>query len=202
MVPATGVNAVSEPGTQLILASASPRRVQLLRALGLSFEVIAANVDETPRAGERPEALVRRLAAQKAVKVARTHVAATVMGADTVVAVGMEIFGKPGTAEQARQILTKLSGRTHQVVTGVAVWNEQQGRGFTTVAMAQVTFRALSALDIDGYIATGEPMDKAGAYAIQGQAGKWVQSFAGNLETVIGLPLDVVKRLLHRMGLV
>lgn len=190
---------MTTPNRTLILASSSPRRMQLLSSIGRDFEVEAADINEMAREGERPEALVRRLAVTKALTVAHRHPGALVLGADTIVSLGMTIFGKPTTPETARQMLASLSGRKHQVFTGVAVWDESLKRGYANVAMAQVTFRSLSALDIDEYVASGEPMDKAGAYAIQGAAGRWVESFEGNLETVIGLPIDLVAHLLQRM---
>ncbi|MBX5466849.1 MAG: Maf family protein [Firmicutes bacterium] len=181
----------------LILASASERRVQLLRRLGIPFAVEPAAADETPRAGERPYALVRRLAAVKAVTVARRHPEALVLAADTVVALGDDILGKPEDVEAARAMLRRLSGRRHQVYTGVAVYQEVRGRGFVRVEVAEVGFRPLADEEIADYVATGEPLDKAGAYAIQGGAGRFVEAFAGNLEAVIGLPLDAVRALLR-----
>lgn len=187
----------SEP--RLILASASPRREHLMRQMGLTFDTVPAAIDESPREGERPDTLVRRLAVTKAVSVGQRHPEAVVVGADTVVALGNEILGKPPNEAHARQMLSKLGGRKHQVYTGVAVWRESGNKGYVAVSVAQVTFCPLSALDIDGYIESGEPFDKAGGYAIQGLAGKWVQAFEGNLETVIGLPTDMVQQLLNRM---
>lgn len=183
----------------LILASSSPRRRQMLTNMGLDFEVIPADIDETPRRGERPEALVRRLAATKALTVAARNPSAVVLGADTVVSLGQVILGKPHDAEHARAMLQMLSGNRHEICTGVAVWQGDQALGFASVNVTHVTFRPLSTLEIETYVATGEPMDKAGAYAIQGGAGAWVTSYEGNLETVIGLPRDTVARLLERI---
>lgn len=181
----------------LVLASQSPRRVQLLTTLGLEFIVDPAEMDETARLGERPDALVRRLAVAKALVVGRRHTHATILGSDTIVAKGTSLFGKPRTVEAAEEMLRKLSGTRHQVYTGVALWIPKRGRGYVRVAVAHVTFRDLSALEIREYAASGEPLDKAGAYAIQGQAGRWVTAFEGNLETVMGLPTDVVQKLLR-----
>ena len=183
----------------MILASASPRRRRLMQAMGLDFRVVPADIDETPRRDERPEALVRRLAAAKAIAVGERNPGELIVGSDTTVALGRVILGKPHDAEHARRMLQMLSSKRHEVYTGVAVWRHQEGRGLVAVDVAHVTFRALSRDDIEPYIETGEPMDKAGAYAIQGGAGPWVESYEGDLETVIGLPRDVVQRLLARM---
>jgi septum formation protein len=170
-----------------------------LSQTGYPFDVIPADIDETPRRDERPDVLVRRLAVTKAVTVGQLHPRQAVIGADTVVALGRIIFGKPHDAEHARAMLKMLSGQRHQVYTAVALWLDEWGKGWVKVSAAQVTFRPVSALEIEEYLQTGEPLDKAGAYAIQGQAGKWVESYEGNLETVIGLPLDVVTRFLARV---
>lgn len=184
----------------LILASSSPRRRHLLETMGLKFETVAADIDEMPRRGETPEALVRRLAATKAVAVGHDYPDVIVLGGDTVVALGRVILGKPHDPDHARAMLQMLSGKRHEIYTGVSVWWGAKGRGYVSVNVAHVTFRPLSTLEINAYVSTGEPMDKAGAYAIQGEAGRWVESYEGNLETVIGLPRDVVQRLIDRMS--
>lgn len=155
-----------------------------------------AQTDETPRDGERPDCLARRLAVTKAIVVGRRHPGSLIIGADTVVAEGGQWYGKPKNDQNAREMLRHLSGQRHQVYTGVAVWDPARGWGSTSIAVAHVTFRPLSALEIADYVQSGEPLDKAGAYAIQGRAGQWVVAFEGNLETVIGLPLDVLQKLL------
>lgn len=185
---------------QYVLASASPRRIQLLTQLGLTFIAVPADVDETARPKERPQSLVRRLAATKAITVSGHYPDDVIIGSDTVVAQGCQIYGKPRDEAHARHILRQLSGKRHQVYTAVAVYCAQQGRGYVDVVVAHVTFRSLAALEIADYVQSGEPMDKAGGYAIQGQAGKWVTSFEGNLQTVIGLPTDQVKHLIERIG--
>ncbi len=184
----------------VILASASPRRRHLLTQMGLEFEVHPADIDETPRRDERPEVLVRRLAVEKALVVAQKHPDALVIGADTVVALGRMILGKPHDADHARAMLQMLSGNRHEIYTGVAVWSGARQRGYASVNVAHVTFRSLTPAEIDDYVATGEPMDKAGSYAIQGGAGRFVESYVGNLEIVIGLPRDVVERLIRRLS--
>lgn len=191
---------------QLVLASASPRRRELLGRLGRPFEVRTADVDETPAPGERPEDLVRRLAVAKAEAVAgRTGSEAAdvvVIAADTVVAVDDAILGKPADDTDARRMLRALSGRTHEVLTGVAVARRGAGAASISVevARASVVFDDLTDADIDWYVATGEPADKAGGYGLQGRGGAFVVSVAGAPDTVIGLPLVVVRRLLRDAG--
>lgn len=185
----------------VILASQSPRRKTLLEQRGLVFRTVPADIDETPRPSERPDALVRRLAVTKAVLVGQRYPDALVIGADTVVAFGSTILGKPRDGEHARAMLKLLSGSGHEVYTGVAVWRESQSQGIARVDVAQIAFRSLSLGDIDQYVASGEAMDKAGAYAIQGRAGAWVESYRGNLQTVIGLPTDIVVQLIERVRL-
>jgi len=182
----------------LILASGSPRRIALLKAMGLDVMAQPADIDESPRYGEGPQALVRRLAATKALTVAQGFPETLVLGADTVVAVGRTIVGKPHDSDDAMKILAELSGRSHQVYTGTAVYRERSEMGWVHVDVAKVTFRPLTKAEIVRYVETQEPMDKAGAYAIQGEAGNWVESFEGNLETVIGLARDRVEALLTR----
>ncbi len=179
-----------------VLASSSPRRRELLSKIGVSFTVDPAGIDETQRPGESPYHLVRRLAAAKAVAVALRHPHSLVIGSDTVVAQGGEVFGKPGSQANAFAMLERLSGKAHQVYTAVAVWSACEARGLVRVAIADVVFRPLSTDEIAAYVQTREPLDKAGGYAIQGQAGAWVQNFRGDQETVIGLPTTVVQALL------
>lgn len=181
----------------LILASQSPRRARILDSLNLQYKVAPANIDETARPGERPLSLVRRLAAMKAITVAQHFPSSLILGADTMVALGDQLLGKPRDSDEAFAMLSTLSGRSHNVYTGVAVWDSARKKGYGLQTVAIVTFRPLSTFEMREYIASGEPMDKAGAYAIQGRAGKWVQKLDGNLETVIGLSSDAVKQLLR-----
>lgn len=187
----------SEGQTSLVLASASPRRRDLLGQLGLRFTVAAADLDETPRPGEAPEAYVLRLAREKAQAVAARFPGAWVLAADTTVVLGMELLGKPRDEAEARDMLSRLSGRTHEVHTGVAI----AGRADEAlVVRTRVTFRALSAGEIAWYAGTGEPLDKAGAYAIQGKGGFLVAAIEGSPTNVIGLPLGETLALLQRAG--
>lgn len=184
----------------IILASASPRRRELLAAAGIAHAVHPADIDETPRAGEAPAAYCERLAQDKARAVARAHpdTDACVLGADTVVVVDADILGKPADASDARQMLARLSDREHVVLTAVAVARGEALQ--SSVAETTVRMRALSPEEIAAYVATGEPMDKAGAYAIQGGAAGFVRRISGEFDTVVGLPISVVRRLLSAVG--
>jgi septum formation protein len=180
----------------IILASASPRRRELLTQAGFTFEVIPAHVNEDPYPDEEPTAYVVRLAREKAEAVYGQLRApeAIVIGADTTVTVDGHILAKPEDAEDAARMLRKLSGRTHQVITGVAI-----ASGIGTDAAAEVTsveFFTLSDEEIRAYVATGEPMDKAGAYGIQGYAARWIPRIEGCYFNVVGLPLARVAAML------
>jgi septum formation protein len=181
---------------KLILASASPRRAEILRNAGFEFDVHPAHVDETRFPGESPEDYVRRLADAKARLVAddtaRNHTRAIIIGADTAVVVAGELLGKPSGVEDARRMLRLLSGRTHEVLTGVAVLRVPEGFSALHVETTRVAFLELSDSDIENYIATGEPFDKAGAYGIQGIGGKFVREIEGCYFNVMGLPLSRV----------
>ena len=183
--------------TLLILASASPRRRELLSQLGLAFTVSAADIDETPREGEAAEAYVLRLAREKALAVAARHPGAWVLAADTTVALGPELLGKPADAEEARAMLSRLSGRIHDVYTGVALAGRHTE---ALVVRTRVTFRALGPGEIAWYAGTGEPLDKAGAYAVQGKGGFLVAAVEGSPTNVVGLPLGETLALLERAG--
>ena len=181
--------------TRLVLASASPRRRDLLGASDIPFEVRPAEVDETPVAGESPGALVARLAVSKAEAVSGGE-DVVVLGADTL---DDQVLGKPVDPADATAMLRRLAGRTHRVLTGVAVVSP--GRPTAVEAIAtEVTFRALTDEEIVDYVATGEPIDKAGAYGIQGEGGALVASIDGPYDNVVGLPMDAVRRLLAGAG--
>ena len=184
---------------ELILASASPRRRELLTGLGITYAVLAASIDETPHPGEPPESYVRRLAEEKASAIAVSQPGKLVLGADTAVVLDGEILGKPEHPGIARQMLARLSGETHSVLTGVAlsgVWRE------SLVVETRVEFRALGNDEIDWYVRTGEPLDKAGGYAIQGGGGFLVRSIQGSVSNVVGLPLAETLEILARSGMV
>ncbi len=182
---------------RLVLASGSPRRHQLLRSIGVDFAVIVPDVDETPADGEDPVAYVERVAREKAAAV-RARVGDVVLAADTTVALGSEIFGKPVDGADARRMLRALSGRTHDVHTAVAVGVAE--RVSCAVVTTRVTLVELTEDDIGWYLGTGEPLDKAGAYALQEAGGLFVASVEGSASNVIGLPLAVVSDLLTQAG--
>jgi septum formation protein len=198
----------------LILASASPRRAELLRSAGYIFDVVVADVDESIRAGETPEIYVRRLAADKSAAVqpqvvsgfSRTaegppkgghYQQAVILGADTTVVVDGEILGKPRDEEDGRAMLKRLSGKAHQVLTGVSL--RQGAYEVGRVESTSVVFRELTDEDITWYAASGEGRDKAGGYAIQGLASRFVVSIAGSYSNVVGLPLACVDELLRSL---
>jgi nucleoside triphosphate pyrophosphatase len=170
-----------------ILASGSPRRRQLLELIGVNFAVLPADVDETPLAGEAPAAYASRAARDKAIEVAASHPGRLVLGADTVVEVDQEILGKPASEDDAASMLRRLSGRSHLVHTALALVIGDTAH--EVVDTAQVQFTDLTEEIIRWYVATGEPMDKAGAYAIQGLGGLLVARVEGSPNTVIGLPV-------------
>ncbi len=179
---------------QLILASGSPRRVDLLRAAGIEPKVLVADVEELT-ADLAPEDLVLANARLKAEAVAAIcDNQAVIVAADTVVAFAGRIFGKPQDKADAERMLAELSGRTHSVFTGVAV--AQGGEITAAVAETKVTFRVMTAAEIADYVAGGEPMDKAGAYAIQGGAAAFVQGYEGAYDNIVGLPMDLLAELL------
>jgi septum formation protein len=182
--------------TGLVLASGSPRRRALLRRLGRPFRVVVPDVDERALPGEDPARHVRRLALAKARAVARRVPAGLVLGADTVVALDGRILGKPRDARDAVLMLSLLSGRTHEVLTGVALVAGGARRGPTAVVRTRVTMRPLRAGEIRDYVAGGEPLDKAGAYAIQGGARRFVERVEGSRTNVVGLPLERLEGML------
>jgi septum formation protein len=187
----------------LVLASASPRRQDLLRNAHISFAVQPADIDETPRPVENPREYAERLAREKALAVWQTRPQDVVLGADTIVVVDETILGKPADAADATRMLRALSDRTHRVITGVCiVWPgklRKEDRQLKTASETTlVTFNKLSEEEIQEYISTGEPMDKAGAYAIQGIASRWIPHIEGDYSNVVGLPVALVYRMLRR----
>ena len=184
----------------LLLASASPRRLELLRALGLEPLVRPADVDETLRPGEDPHDAAERLARAKAVAVAEGAPAGTVvLAADTIVVLDGEALGKPRDEDDARRMLRALRGRAHDVVTGVAL--SRDGRLVSGRETTEVLFAPMTDEEVDAYVASGEPSDKAGAYALQGLGGLFVERITGTPSNVIGLPFRLVRRLGAEVGL-
>jgi len=183
---------------RLVLASASPRRAHILRALGVDFRVVVSGADERLEPGEDAAAAAERLARLKAASVARVE-APPILGADTVVVCEGRILGKPASPDDAREMLRLLSGRTHDVVTGLCLITS--AGTLSGVERTAVTFARMSAEEIDWYVATGEPMDKAGAYHVDGRGALFVSGVAGSPSNVAGLPVPLFRRLVHEAGL-
>jgi septum formation protein len=193
----------------IVLASASPLRQELLRSAGIPFTAQPADIDETPLAGESPRDCAERLAREKALAVFQRDPRRCVLGADTIVVVDGAILGKPRDAEDAARMLRLLSGRTHEVITGVCLVGSDVSGQCSVASHAKtasettlVTFCEVSDQEIRFYVATGEPMDKAGAYAIQGVASRWIPRIEGEYSNVVGLPVALVYRLLQERGAV
>lgn len=194
----------------LILASASPRRQELLRAAGIAITVQPTNIPEVPLDGEAAKVFAERLAREKAWAIFKQRPTDFVLGADTVVVVEKEILGKPRNPADAERMLRLLSGRTHQVITGVCVMGPktttpsdsktENELGDTRSETTLVTVNPLTDDEIRAYIATGEPMDKAGGYAIQGMASRWIPRIEGDYSNVVGLPVALVYRMLKEIG--
>jgi len=185
--------------TDLILASASPQRARLLEQLGLAFTVIPADIDETPRRGETAEMLVERLAVGKAEALSIAYPEALIIGSDTVVALGERIYGKPPDTGEAAAMLATLSGQTHRVASGVAVCCGGVTRA--RICVSDVTMRAVGDDEIAAYGRSGEPLGKAGGYAIQGRGAVFVERLAGSYSAVMGLPLFETGALLRQAGI-
>ena len=183
----------------LVLASASPRRRELLRAAGLEFEVLPSAVPEVQRPGEAAVAFAQRLAIAKADDVARRRPGCRVLGADTIVVVDDVVFGKPADRDAARHMLRQLSGRTHRVLTAVALV-EADGQRHEILVESKVEFHVLHSDEIEHYLDSGEPFDKAGAYAVQGLARQFVSAVHGSYSNVVGLPVEEVVALLCRLS--
>jgi nucleoside triphosphate pyrophosphatase len=189
---------------KLILASSSPRRAEILRDAGIAFDIRATQIDEAALPGETAHALVARLAEAKA-RAAAEQVdpgarECTIVGADTTVELDSEILGKPRDTVHAREMLAKLSGRTHHVVTGIFLLRLPENTTRRAVENSAVTFAPLDEKEIDAYVATGEPLGKAGAYAIQGLAGRYIRRIEGCYFNVVGLPLAKLYTLLRELG--
>jgi septum formation protein len=179
----------------LVLASGSPRRAQILRASDWPFEVEAANIDETAREGEAPIEYVERLACEKAEAVASGRASGLVLGADTVVVVGGQVLGKPADEADARRMLKLLDGRWHDVLSGVALVRAETNEVLVAHELTRVRFASMSDAEIDWYVSTGEPADKAGAYAIQGRAALFIEEIEGDYWNIVGLPIRLVYKL-------
>jgi len=185
----------------LILASGSPRRRYLLRQAGLAFKVMPSHIDEAAIGAESPETFARQLAMAKAQEVASRLGTSWVLGADTIVVLDDAILGKPQHPGEARAMLERLSGREHEVITGWCLQHHGQQRCITDRAITRVRFKPLSRVEIDWYLATGEPFDKAGAYGIQGQGAFLVRHINGSYTNVVGLPVCEVIEALAAEGI-
>ena len=183
---------------RLVLASRSPRRADLLRAAGIPFEVFPVDVDEQFRTGENPGDAVARLAEEKAAAALASHPEAVVLGADTTVVVDGEALAKPLDAADAERMLRLLSGRSHEVLTGICL--SSTARRLVHVETTHVRVAELSDADIDWYVSTGEPYDKAGGYAVQGLASRFIEGIDGSYSNVVGLPVSRVYGLLQQLG--
>jgi len=188
---------------RLVLASASPRRAELLRAAGIEFDVMPSEVNETIDPEETPDGYVRRVAQQKAEAVMPRAQGRVILGADTVVVVDNQVLGKPADEEAARGMLRLLSGREHLVLSAVCLIDPraESTRTQTSVARTRVEFAPLSDEEINWYAASGEPLDKAGAYAVQGLASRFVTRIDGSYSNVVGLPVAIVYALCRQAGL-
>jgi len=188
------------PGVELlVLASASPRRAEILRAVGWPFEICPADIDESVRDGERAAEYVERLAREKASVVAEQRLFGLTLGADTVVVAEGEMLGKPRDEEDARRMLRRLSGAWHEVLTGVALVRAESKQCSVKHELSRVLFAEMSEAEIDWYISTGEPMDKAGAYAVQGRAALFISAIEGDYWNIVGLPVRLVYQLMREM---
>lgn len=187
----------------IILASGSPRRRELLALLGLPFEVISSDADESTPPGLAPAEIVRRLALRKAeaVRPSAGERGAVIVGSDTIVVLGNQVLGKPADKQDSRDMLQLLQGRTHQVYTGVACIGLPEGKTVVEHRVTSVTMRAMSMDEISAYIATGEPADKAGSYAIQGLGATLVERIEGCYFNVVGLPLSLLGEMLSGFGI-
>jgi len=186
---------------RLILASASSRRQELLQKAGVAFTVVPSDIPETVQVGETPEEYVLRVAAEKALDVARKYPDTWVLGADTIVEIDGEVLGKPRDQADGQRMLRLLSGRTHQVITAFVLLDEENQVRAKQMVSSSVTFKSLSDTQIHEYLATGEPFDKAGAYAVQGLGASLVERIEGSYTNVVGLPIDEVLTALRTVGL-
>ena len=186
---------------RFILASSSPRRRELLASIGVAYDIVPPHVPEEHRPGEAPEEYVARLSRDKAEAVARQHPAQWIIAADTTVLLGDQLLEKPADKRDAARMLSLIAGRTHTVYTGVTLQNLGRQYSETRVAESEVRMLPLSASDISWYVETGEPLDKAGAYAVQGIGGMFIDSIHGSYTNVVGLPLAMLFQMMRKVGI-
>jgi septum formation protein len=185
----------------VILASASPRRKELLHLAGLKFRVVASDYEESLCPGQKPHELAKHLAGEKALAVAQKYKDALIISADTFIVFGKKLLGKPQSAQEAVDMLKLLNGKEHTVITGYAVLDTQTGKRISRAVETRVWFRRLTPVEIKAYVRTGEPLDKAGAYAIQGRGSLIVRKIEGDYFNVIGLPLASLADTLKKFGI-
>ncbi|HKA18402.1 MAG TPA: Maf family protein [Blastocatellia bacterium] len=185
---------------KIILASASPRRAELLDQIGVKFELVPSQIEERPHPDEAPPDYITRIARAKVIAVARHQETGLIIGADTVVVLDGRLLGKPVDIHEAKSMLKQLSGRWHAVMTGVALYDVESRHEVADYEKTLVKFAQLTDREIDWYVQTSEPKDKAGAYGIQGLGGLFVDEIAGNYYNVVGLPIPLVYRLARRLG--
>jgi len=185
----------------IILASQSPRRQKLLEQMGVAFEVIPSELAEMPVMGDRPNVYVARMALEKALKVAHSYPDHLIIGADTIVAWEDRILGKPATGQEAALMLSLLSGCWHDVWTGLCVCCRKQNIQIVKAAHSSVHFRNVTEAEINEYVETGEPMDKAGAYAIQGKGKKFIKEIQGSYHNIVGLPTLELAKIFETVGI-
>lgn len=185
---------------RLTLASGSPRRQEILTNLGLNFTVLPANIDESPQPAEEPQSYALRMAVQKAMAAANKVESGLIIGADTIVVVNGQIMGKPCDAAEAAQQLRALSGREHIVFSGLGIVDKSTGRTVSTLEQTIVYFKEMSDAEIQAYIGTGEPLDKAGSYGIQGKGAVFIRRIEGDYFNVVGLPVAKLYSLLGELG--
>src|SRR5262245_5912618 len=185
---------------KIILASASPRRAEILRTVGWPFEALPVDIDESRRPSEEAPNYVERVASEKAEAAARLASGTVIVGADTAVVIGDEILGKPRDDEDATRMLRLLRGRWHQVLTGIAIFDREASATCTTHEVTEVKFAEMNEDEVSWYVATGEPIDKAGAYAIQGQGARFIEEIKGDYFNVMGLPVSLLYRLVREVA--
>ena len=186
---------------RIILASASPRRKELLEKIGLKFEVDASNCVEEVDPALEPDELTRRISLTKAKSVAPRYKDALIIAADTIGVIGKKLLGKPQTVDEARKMLAQISGKSHEVITGFTVLDTTTNKVFSGTVNTKVYIKKLTTQEIDAYVQTGEPMDKAGAYGIQGLGAVIVEKIEGDYYNVVGLPLSALAEVLKEFGI-
>ena len=185
---------------KIILASQSPRRRDLLKQIGLEFEIDPSNYEEDMSLKMKPNKLAEFLSLGKAKDISQRHKDSIIISADTIVAIGGEVFGKPKTSERAKYMLKKFSGKAHSVITGFTIIDTGTNKQITKSVETKVYFKSLSEKEIDAYIATGEPLDKGGGYAIQGLAALFVEKIEGDYFNIVGLPILALTEELKNLG--